>query len=234
MAAPHVAGAAALCLGEAGVETAPCAGLTPAQLIAKLRGDADSATRSNSAFGFTGDPLRPVSGRSYGFMTPVAPGATDEPVSSDPAPSESNAYDAAPSGGALLAGSVRSGSVSSLSAADGVLLRIDSTNSGTRVSDWYGRFTGVPAALTDLLISYRGGNSRSCSQVVSAYRFTTGAWVTLDSRSVSSTTTITAAVASDPQSLVSAAGEMRVRVRCSDSRSFTANADLLRISYRAA
>ena len=235
MAAPHVAGVAALCLGETGVETAPCAGLAPAQVIAKLRDDADAATRENPTFGFLGDPLRPVSGRTYGFITPVgASAAAAEPVSSEPAPTKSKAYEAAPSSGVLSAGSLRSGSIASLSAADGVLLRVDSTTNGTRVSDWYGRFSGLPSALSDLVVTYRGGNSRSCAQVVSAYRFSTGAWVTLDSRSMASATTITAPVGSDPQSLVSAGGEMRVRVRCSASRSFTANADLLRIAYRAA
>src|SRR3712207_9328135 len=36
MATPHVAGAAALCLGEESV-AGPCAGLTPAQIVAKLQ-----------------------------------------------------------------------------------------------------------------------------------------------------------------------------------------------------
>jgi subtilisin len=47
MATPHVAGAAALCL------TGPCAGMSPSQVIAKLRGDAASRPAS---YGFLGDP----------------------------------------------------------------------------------------------------------------------------------------------------------------------------------
>lgn len=228
MAAPHVAGAAALCLGEVGVETAPCAGLSPGQAIAKLRADAESVTRANGGFGFAGDPLRPVSGRGYGYM--LAPATQTTTV--QPAPAGDD-HQAAPTGGTLLAGQVRSGSVGSLSTADGALLRIDSTTSGTRVTDWYGRFAGVPSTLSELAVTYRGGNTRSCAQSVSAYRFTTGAWVTLDSRSVGTSTTISAQVATDPASFVSPGGELRVRVRCATSRSFTANADLLRIGYRS-
>jgi subtilisin len=67
MATPHLAGVAALCLGEAG-RSGPCAGLTPAQTIAKLRGEADGYTRATTTHGFTGDPLRPVSGFAFGFL----------------------------------------------------------------------------------------------------------------------------------------------------------------------
>ena len=64
IAAPHVAGVAALCLGQAGA-AGPCAGLTPPQLIDKLRRDAaEGATDAN---GFFGDPLHPLRGY-YGFL----------------------------------------------------------------------------------------------------------------------------------------------------------------------
>jgi subtilisin family serine protease len=62
-AAPHVAGAAALCFGSGGV-AGPCAGLAPADVIAKLRGDAAAANTLSS--GFLGDPMRPYSTRYYG------------------------------------------------------------------------------------------------------------------------------------------------------------------------
>ena len=74
MATPHVAGAAALCVGTA-AGPGPCAGDTsPASLVSKLRS-------TNSAYGFSGDPFRPVSGRYYGYTavagTPrEAPGFT--------------------------------------------------------------------------------------------------------------------------------------------------------------
>jgi subtilisin len=58
MASPHVAGVAALC-----ISTGACTG-TPAQIIQKLRTDAQSYTSANPGYGFTG-----VSGRFYGFLT---------------------------------------------------------------------------------------------------------------------------------------------------------------------
>ncbi|MEV4424303.1 S8 family serine peptidase [Streptomyces sp. R-07] len=59
MASPHVTGTAALCL------TGPCAGMTPAQVIGKLRGDAAAQPAS---YGFAGDPNAPVTGRYYGHL----------------------------------------------------------------------------------------------------------------------------------------------------------------------
>jgi subtilisin len=68
MAAPHVAGAVALCLNENGT-SGPCAGLSPAGVVQKLRSDAKAKSDADAAYGFTGDPLRPVSGRYFGHLT---------------------------------------------------------------------------------------------------------------------------------------------------------------------
>jgi subtilisin len=62
MAAPHVTAVAALCF-----EYGHCTG-TPAETIQKLRADAESYNRANPGYGFTGDPLRPITGRYYGFL----------------------------------------------------------------------------------------------------------------------------------------------------------------------
>jgi subtilisin len=67
MASPHVAGLAALCFGEGG-QAGPCTDLTPAQVLAKLRDEADSEARASANYGFFGDPLRSVSGISFGFL----------------------------------------------------------------------------------------------------------------------------------------------------------------------
>ncbi|WP_369243625.1 S8 family serine peptidase [Streptomyces sp. R41] len=56
---PHVAGTAALCI------TTSCAGMTPAQVIAKLRADAAAQPAS---YGFTGDPHTPIDNRYYGYL----------------------------------------------------------------------------------------------------------------------------------------------------------------------
>jgi subtilisin len=58
MASPHVAGVAALCIA-----TGSCAG-TPAQIISKLRTDAQNYPTANPGYGFTSP-----SGRYYGYLT---------------------------------------------------------------------------------------------------------------------------------------------------------------------
>jgi subtilisin family serine protease len=62
MAAPHVTAAAHLC-----IVSGQCPG-TPAETIQKLRGDAEAFSLTDGGFGFAGDPLRPVSGRDYGYL----------------------------------------------------------------------------------------------------------------------------------------------------------------------
>lgn len=72
MASPHVAGTAALCI--AAPLTAPngtCAGMTPIQIIDKLRSDAETRSGSDPTvddyYGFAGDP-NTSAGVYYGFL----------------------------------------------------------------------------------------------------------------------------------------------------------------------
>jgi subtilisin family serine protease len=65
MATPHVSGTVALCFGSGGV-AGPCAGMTPAQVITKIRNDAQAA--ATTANGFTGDPNAPNGSRYYGYL----------------------------------------------------------------------------------------------------------------------------------------------------------------------
>ena len=60
MASPHVAGLVARC-----VDVGPCAEMTPAQIIARLR--ADAAARPADQ-GFVGDPNHPIDGKYYGNL----------------------------------------------------------------------------------------------------------------------------------------------------------------------
>ena len=60
MASPHVAGLVARC-----IDAGPCAGLAPAQIIAKLR---DDAAARPAGSGFFGDPNQPVESRVYGHL----------------------------------------------------------------------------------------------------------------------------------------------------------------------
>lgn len=73
MATPHVAGATALCVGSAATGPGPCASDTDAaSLVTKLHS-------TNSAYGFSGDPFRPISGRYYGY-TAVAGVPSEAPA----------------------------------------------------------------------------------------------------------------------------------------------------------
>jgi subtilisin len=68
-ASPLIAGTIALC-----IYSGPCAGLSPAQIIQKIVADAAAYNTSakNSGYGFQGDPLRPVSGKYYGYLIRAA------------------------------------------------------------------------------------------------------------------------------------------------------------------
>jgi subtilisin len=66
MAAPNAAATAHLC-----ILSGQCPG-TPAETIQKLRADAAAYTQANPSWGFTGDPLRPVTGKYYGYL--IRPG----------------------------------------------------------------------------------------------------------------------------------------------------------------
>jgi subtilisin len=81
MSAPTAAGTVALCMASGAcmhpadpVAGTPATRFTPAEVIQKLRADADAYNRANTAFGFSGDPLRPYSNsrtgglRYYGFL----------------------------------------------------------------------------------------------------------------------------------------------------------------------
>ena len=62
MATPHVVGTAALCIA------AGC-GASPEAVMRKLLRDAEAYnTRTDRNYGFAGDPLRPVTGKYFGFL----------------------------------------------------------------------------------------------------------------------------------------------------------------------
>lgn len=331
MATPHITGAVALCLGE-GAASGPCTGLTPAQIVQKLRQDAADHTTASPGFGFTGDPLHSVARGYFGFLdwagiaaidttaptvssknppagatnvavtaavsvtfsepmdqiatqsafsltaagsatpetgsyswsgntitfapaTPLAKGvqytarvkggaggaadragntlAIDEAWSFTT--SAVTAFTAFPATTTIQAGGVRAGSATSLRLSDNVYYDVNSTTSGTRTSDWYGRFTGVSSALGNLKVTYEGRSSRTTTQTVSVFNWTTGLWVQLDSRSVSNgDVTINLVPAGTLADYVSATGELRIRVRNTNgSRSFYSRGDLMKIAYDA-
>jgi Bacterial Ig-like domain/PA domain len=145
-----------------------------------------------------------------------------------------------PSGATIDSGSIRSGTAAQLWANDDSYYEVNSTTSGTRRTSWYGAFSGVSNALTSLKITYSGKNSRSCTQTISVWRWTTSTWVQLDSRSVGTTEVLVAdrtpsGALADYVSGTSGDGELRVRVRCTrsfSSLSFYTSGDLLQVVFQ--
>jgi Bacterial Ig domain len=145
----------------------------------------------------------------------------------------------APGSTIVTAGALLSGNFSSLAANDNNYLAVSSTTAGTRTTAWYGEFVSVHRELTNLRVRYVGKNSRTCSQTVAIWNWTTNKWVQLDSRQVGTTeATIKNLAPPAPQSNFvggpidsSGRGHARVRVRCQSAGNFTARGDLLRIDY---
>jgi hypothetical protein len=121
-----------------------------------------------------------------------------------------------------------------LAAADNSFIQFNSAQGRT---SWYGRFSSIPNTLKSLSVGYTGSNSLACSQIISAYNWSTGFWVALDSRQVGPTSvTVSLAPAGTLTNYVSGLtgnGEVAVRVACTraDLASFYASGDQLKIQY---
>ena len=183
----------------------PLAALT--QFTAKVAGGAGGAKD------VAGNAL--AADKTWSFTTASAPTVTT----------------AFPTSTTIVSGTLRSGSVANLAAEDSVFYEL---NSSLFATEWYGSFTSVPAAPANLKVTYAGKNSVSCTQTISIWKWSTSAWVQLDSRSVGSTVVEIADLAPSGagSDYVSGTGELRVRVRCSTFlQSFYASGDLLKITY---
>jgi hypothetical protein len=180
-----------------------------------------------------------VSGRTYYFRVSSRDAAGL--VGFSPSPSSASSFTTralvskAPAAVVRQIGSAKSGSVGRLSANDNAYYEIYSTTSGYRTTAWYGSFTSVSRALTDLRVTYAGRNSRSVVQSVSIWRWTTGEWVALDLRTVSTTEVLLANLAPPGAAgaYVSGGGEVRVRVATLNlsGTSYYTGGDYLRIAY---
>ena len=147
-------------------------------------------------------------------------------------------FTAYPSAATIQTGSLRAGSASRLNSDDNSYYQVNSTSSGTRTSAWYGVFSSVPNALSRLSLSYKGKNSRSCTQTLTLWRWRDGTRVTLDTRSVgTSEVLITKSASGTLADYVSGSegpGNLHLRVLCTTSAgSFYASGDLMRIVYDA-
>jgi hypothetical protein len=147
------------------------------------------------------------------------------------------AVNQSPAATVIQSGTLAGGSAASLSANDNIFYSVNSTTSNPRTTAWYGSFTGVTNALSNLRVSYSGRNSSSCTQTVEIWRWTTNSWVQLDSRTVSTTEValnnlVPAGAAADYVSGTSGDGEVRVSVRSTrGGQNFTAGGDFMRLAY---
>jgi subtilisin len=228
MATPHVAGAVALCLDEAGVR-GPCADdAGPAQLIESIRIDVERATRGALEAGFYGDPLRPVGGRTYGYaVNGLNPGAAIAPATS--------IASGRPTGVRLVAGRLYSGGVASLGADDGARLEVTATSGSGYVAEtesYVVLSAAQRSSLRRLAIDHDGATTSAGAAVsLRIWNARTSSWQTIDGPRTGVTadrarTWVTTA----PADYVTAAGEVRLRVRATRSSSFRTRTDLVRFA----
>ncbi|HKB17185.1 MAG TPA: fibronectin type III domain-containing protein, partial [Planctomycetota bacterium] len=142
-----------------------------------------------------------------------------------------------PTSATVLQGSVKSGNFAKLATDNGSYFRVNSTTSGTRKSDWYGSAT-VPLPLPSgatLSATYSGKNSKTVTQTIHLWNWSTSAWVQLDSRSVGTSEMVVTVTAPSPAPFVSPTGEIRLRVLgTGGSSSFYASGDLLLFNVQTA
>ncbi len=140
-----------------------------------------------------------------------------------------------PAAVAIETGTLRAGTAAALATSNNTFYEVNSTTVNPRTSSWYGSFTGVTAGSSNLKITYEGRNSRSCTQTLSAWRWSDSTWQQFDSRAVT-TADVTVGDATPPgaaSGYISATGEVRVRVRCTGpTANFYSRGDLMRIVYQ--
>jgi subtilisin family serine protease len=228
MATPHVAGAVALCLDEAGA-AGPCADDGgPAQVMQTIRTDALNATHSALETGFYGDPLRPLTGRAYGYLAAGArPGATPAPAT--------RLASTRPAGVRLVTGRLYSGGVSSLGADDGARLEVSASSAGTFVAETesYVVLSAAQRSTLRRLAIDHDGSTTSAGAAVSLriWNARTASWQTIDGPRTGVTADRARTwVTTTPADYVSASGEVRLRVRATRSSSFRTRTDLVRFS----
>ncbi|MDP9136353.1 MAG: fibronectin type III domain-containing protein, partial [Actinomycetota bacterium] len=165
--------------------------------------------------------VRSADGSGNAATAPSTPATFATPVTAFPATTT------------IETGTARAGTAASLTADDNVFFQVNSTTTGTRTTSWWGSFTGVPANLSNLRVTYAGRNSRSCTQVLAAWRWTDSTWQQLDSRAVANADVILADLVPPGAAgtYVSATGEVRVRVRCTATTNGFSSGDQMLIRY---
>jgi hypothetical protein len=129
-----------------------------------------------------------------------------------------------------LSGIHGSGTVSALSSLNGVFYVVRGAT-----TDWYGQMTGVSNAATSLSFTFAAVTNSSCTQTLRAYNYATGAYATLDTRTLgTSEQTVTASPAgalADYVSGTSGTGTVRLRATCTSASSHKHQGDLMSVTW---
>ncbi|HEX2192148.1 MAG TPA: S8 family serine peptidase [Acidimicrobiales bacterium] len=226
MAAPHVAGAVALCLNEAGVAGA-CSGLAPGQIVQKLRADAAHHAGKEPCDGFAGDPQHTRGGAYFGYLNWVSVAGTE---AAGVARCDAVAFATT---GSVYGGT---GQLSRLGDNDTSYLEVSSTYTqgayvaelrpSTRIS------ADQRSSLKKLIVTVDGNvTSRGASLSLRILNMSTGAWETIDGPvgGVVTDRTVSWSTVS-PLAYVSGSGEIRVAVTGRSTSSFRARTDLVRFT----
>ncbi len=228
MATPHVAGEVALCLSEAGL-SGPCASLAPAQIVQKLRTNAESHAQAEACDGFTGDPQHAIGSKYFGYLGFVGVTGGDASGVSRCQPI-----------GFAYTGSIYNGTGQSARLFENDASRLELNpvySGGSYVADLRPYAQISPAqrtSLKKLTVDYDGHLSSSyASLTLRVYNFATASWQNIygpvtrftSDRAISWSNT------ASPKSYVSSSGEIRVSVLGKrSSRYFRTRTDLVRLT----
>lgn len=143
----------------------------------------------------------------------------------------------APSSVAISTGTLRTGTVTALAKADSSYYQVNSNTAATRAADWSATTAAnIPNSTAGLQITYRGLNSRSCTETIYLYNYRTVAWVSLKTITVGTSAVTTVIVpsgtAADYVSGTSGNGTVKVRIKnTSTAGSFYTSGDQVAIGY---
>ncbi|OGP86566.1 MAG: hypothetical protein A2V87_11705 [Deltaproteobacteria bacterium RBG_16_58_17] len=137
-----------------------------------------------------------------------------------------------PTGTAIETGSLLSGSSINLAVNDKKYYGVNSTTSGTRQCDWYGwTIIANPASAARLTIAYDGKYSRTTTQKLYLWNWSTGGWVQIDSRNVGTKDVTIINTLAAPANYISSSGEIRLRVYSSGgNRNYVCYGDFMQFS----
>ncbi|MDP2207964.1 MAG: fibronectin type III domain-containing protein [Bacteroidota bacterium] len=137
----------------------------------------------------------------------------------------------------ITSGSLSSGTYSNLATNNASYYVLNSTTTGTRITDWYGSVTiaQVPSSISKLTVTYDGKYSRTTTQTLHLYNWATSAWAQIDSRSVGTSDVTVTNVQVSPANYISTSGVIRLRVYgTGGTKNYTCSGDFMQFVVDAA